>query len=447
MSIDNSINIINIMYKILDISNDPVLDNESLFIKITDGNIKHLLEFLDKDIDYSIYNINMNIIKKILNEKNIASEVYKPFYQILVDENKKFPDYLMLAHNKICKTSKNHEYIMTFGSGYIVRSKEENEYKPYSVVYTKKYNEELPEYTLINKKFLSKNISKRGLYMNSDLSSLSFSNSYNIEIPNYREEEIFKLMDTNGNYLTESIINNNKLELKSDEYSNLQKMRYTVDGLLKLNNKCVEANNNEINLNKCNNRIEQKWSKKNNTIKSQADNKCITSEPDTNTIKLLECKNPENQEEDQSQTWTYIKSDEDSINTNINNHSWRSHKGKSVVLVNSDNPWYHNKDMTGEMKLQEEIYPYSLKGDIQYEYGEASSKFILDTTKRNLGLGYSYKDRLGKPCKIDSKGNIVEGFNGQKIESRINKILDVLLIVLIVIIIYILIKKYCKSNP
>lgn len=129
---------------------------------------------------------------------------------------------------------------------------------------------------------------------------------------------------------------NNNLILKNNED---EKINYSVKGELKLNNKCIgvstedNLDDNFVYLQTCNNEINQKWYPFEDNFMSQFNHNCLTN--DNGIIKNKKCINNDN-----SQKWN-IEDVEQEINNEKN--LWKSTKGKLVMLIESNNPWYDNK--------------------------------------------------------------------------------------------------------
>jgi hypothetical protein len=120
--------------------------------------------------------------------------------------------------------------------------------------------------------------------------------------------------------------------------------------------------------------------------------------------------------------------DEDMEN---NYQNLNTYKGKRLVLVESDNPWYINKENVIELKyINNENYfgvrPKYLKG------ASFKSNTVYNTTSPNLGYGYSYADR---------KNTIIEKFTDNYKSNA-----DNIIIIMIVIVILLLAYNYYKNK-
>jgi hypothetical protein len=424
-------------YNITDINGEQILDNLCPFIKISIPNntIYNLLKFLDKTDEGSIFDINMDLINKILNEYKINNN-YKQFYQIYIKKDSPFPSFILLINSKYTKKGQRRNGIMKFNNGNLWTLHNDKNYIPFSIFYINHLND--INYYLVDKNFLTSNPQLyNGLYSSQEISSLSLGKSYSISIVTQQQNKQFRLMDNNGNYITHTP--SGKIELKTGEYSNLQNMDYSEDGLLMLDNNCLTIDtDNSITLKPCDNSSKQKWYKSNNTFISADTNSCLTSNSDT--VILDQCIPSGSENDDKSQDWTTVNGDNNT--SKQNNYRWQSYKGKAVVLVRSDNPWYQNKDITEESIFIEDEVPEGYGDKYIYKNGNFKSNFILDPTKSNMGYGYSYKSRLGKPCHVDSEGKIIEGFGDS--ESKFNKMLDLLIIVLSLMILFMFITRKLK---
>lgn len=110
-------------------------------------------------------------------------------------------------------------------------------------------------------------------------------------------------------------------------------------------------------------------------------------------------------------------------NVEPSSDKWEMQKGKKVILIEPDNPWWLNKINTAGQKINDQ------------------SKFVMDLDRPDMGYGYSYAARLGKPCTMkDNK--LFETFEPESNSLDFNSIASVLLLVLIFIIII----RSCVKN-
>lgn len=101
-----------------------------------------------------------------------------------------------------------------------------------------------------------------------------------------------------------------------------------------------------------------------------------------------------------------IESDTRSISTDLEStDSWITQKGKYVVLVQPDEPWYVTKEKERtnspiQVDMNEEDIEYMGTRNDFKENAEFHSNFERDDSKLHLGYGHSYKSRLhGKNCE------------------------------------------------
>lgn len=141
----------------------------------------------------------------------------------------------------------------------------------------------------------------------------------------------------------------------------------------------------------------------------QYDTKCLTV-GDNNGIYLKQYQNL------YEQIWNTEKSDVDTSSE----YSWDKYHGKTVVLVESDTPWYINEDNKDEQNIN---------NDVKYRnHSDYKSKIVLDHTSPNLGYGYSYADRQGISC------DKIERYEGNNTDN--NQIIFIILLILLLIIIW-----------
>ncbi len=132
----------------------------------------------------------------------------------------------------------------------------------------------------------------------------------------------------------------------------------------------------------------------------------------------------ENQYEDYS-----LDSDMENNHQNLN-----IYKGKRLVLVESDNPWYVNKENVIELKYINN-QNYFGKREKYPEGAVFKSNTVYNTTSPNLGYGYSYSDR---------KNAIIEKFTEKNNDDNTNA--DYIIIIMIVLIILLLVYNYYKNK-
>ena len=231
----------------------------------------------------------------------------------------------------------------------------------------------------------------------------------------------FRLQGYYGNkYITREnnkSIMRTKLDTDGNEF---QDFNYTIQGELKMGNKCLE-NNKTVSFKDCNGSHKQQWKydSDNNTIKLKNNTtKCLTISDNNTNIEVRKC----DKENDQIWAKEDLNDRDDVIG------DWNNVSGKRVVLVESDNPWYVNKVNATPTKYKKLEYDElkTTKGKKLYNHGNAKSIFKINPNSPNLGYGHSFASRLGIPCNI-------EGFGEKK---NPNEIIIIFIIVLILLVIY-----------
>jgi hypothetical protein len=390
-------------FTVTDINNNPLKNEKPIFIKIngkSEDNIELLLNIIDKEKDNIIYDINMKEVNNLLSKYKL-NNIYKPFYQIY----RIIPSILVLVHKDFVIPAQMKNNIMPFNKGYIILYEQVRNYAPFNVFYTMSVDR--PEHYLIKKELVqpSDEQPRIGLFSSFQLNALSLNKSNKI-IP-YTNSKVkqFRLLNNElGSYLSFTELDG--LKLTSDEYASYQKLKLK-NGLLEIDGKCITLDNNgEIKLDKCE-LVNDKsiWGVSDNSVISLNTGKCLDVALDNKKLILNDCKLKSN-----SATMDWSLKDIDNINdlgedeeeNHLYDKRWPTYKGRSVVLVNSDNPWYLNKDITLPQKINPEAVPLEYDEHtnilVNQTNGKFQSKFMINTKRPDLGYGYSYASRLGKPC-------------------------------------------------
>ena len=252
----------------------------------------------------------------------------------------------------------------------------------------------------------------------------------------------FKLVGNDNKYLT--VVNTTgemTPVLKPKQHELNQTFSYNAQGDLIFDNKCLTYNvkNQNIYFDSCdakkkialsdnipatflskaeNKNKNKKWIIANNNVSPSNDlNKCLESGENDNVL-IGNCNDSDEQ--------IWIIEDTDDIESD---YALNKYHGKTVVLVESDNPWYINQDVTIPQKMGNgklNLYDIAKYRD----NSNFKSTRILDSESPNLGLGNSYADRLGTKC------NRIENFGEYK-----NNNYQILICIIIIIIIFLLLKK------
>jgi hypothetical protein len=242
-------------------------------------------------------------------------------------------------------------------------------------------------------------------------------------------------------YLT--LNKNNTIGLDNKDKKFYQKLNYTSQGELKFGEKCISvpmddnSNDNFAYLQNCNNSTNQKWYPYRNNFISQFDQSCLNSK-DPITSESCDETN-ENQSWITETTKTVI---EDKLQETSDN--WVTQKGKRVILIEPDNPWYINKTKKpkGIIKTTRTV----LNQKSYRDNADYRSNFVMDTTKPHLGYGHSYASRAGRPvtcldnCEnVDPNSKIFEYFSSDGTDSKLfnfNIIISILLCLVVSLIVF-----------
>lgn len=236
---------------------------------------------------------------------------------------------------------------------------------------------------------------------------------------------------------------NNNLTLKpniDDKINNngteTQNINYSTQGELKMNGKCLgissfdeDISNNYVYVEDCNNSNKQKWYPYRDNIINQFNQSCLTTSENNSTVETQNCDFLNDY-----QKW-YIEDKENVLEDKLQetNDNWITQKGKKVILIEPDNPWYINKNG----KKPEGIIRQKLSKLNLTDYKNTAnfhSTFMMDTHKPHMGYGHSYEQRKGRPClcledchisKKESGFPTLENFNSDNQDNQDNKYLSI----------------------
>ena len=221
-----------------------------------------------------------------------------------------------------------------------------------------------------------------------------------------------------------------------------QKISYTIQGELKMNNKCIGLNNDTVNLQSCNNTIGQKWYPYRDNYVSSSDHKCLSN--DNGAIIRQKCNNNNTQKWYTDNYNSVIEQSQESY------EPWKTQSGKKVILVEPDTPWYINK----KKNIPEGIIRQSVKKLNQKEYrnnADFKSNFMMDVTRPDMGYGYSYAQRQGQrvlcldDCDKNSPDDILfEGFDNDTKQKKID--FNVIACSLLLLIFLLVVIRYYINN-
>jgi hypothetical protein len=354
--------------------NNP--SNNSLFIIINSNNINNLLIKIAKQTNTSIWNYNRIKIDELLKQRNLNPQyylslghiIYTPLYQ---------PTQIILVNKIITKPVVSFEQKLPYGNGFIYKPLSQfSNYTSIGYYYSENKFFDTSIIGLINEKgtipfsplYTDKNptnltLNNFNLFKTINDQNITLNKSYYLN-----KNSTFSLLNHNGNYLTN---NDNKAKMETNLSSSKQDISYNTQGELII------------------------------------DGKCLTN---------IEGNSYTNDEYSDDSEWDVNMSN---INIDPNNYEY---KGKTVVLVNSNNPWYINTDITSiEKNLYNNDFQSIENNKLPLFANFNSEELILDLKKSNeLKMNFNNIEKFGN---INDNNSIIY-----------NNYLIIILIFLIIII-------------
>lgn len=416
------------------------IDNDTPFVIINTTESYKLLKKIAKNKTSSIWEYNKKKFDDILKARNVDPDKFVSLGHVLY-KPKLGPKTFILCNKSICTPPTDNEEVMIYGNGKIVRPYAKlNDKTFYSLglFYTNgdKLNTDyigvIDDKYLLDIKLESSNETTDGLEQN-DFSLLG-ATKLGIKTINKNklltnDMKTMRIVNSSNKYLTDSDDESTKpyAKLKLKQKSLKQNFSYNAQGELISNGKCLtyENENEKAYFSNCDsNNKKQKWTIANNKISPTEDfSKCLESSDDN--VSIQKC------DKSIDQLW---ESEDIDIATS-SDYTWDKYQGKTVVLVESDNPWYINEDVTHQKKIKN--INYIPVDDIGYRFNaDFKSTRVLDITQPHIGFGHSIADRDGISC---SKVKQIEKFDGK--ESDDNQIIVIIMLIIIILIIY---KLYAK---
>jgi hypothetical protein len=348
------------------------------FLIISSDNVLNLLQ---ETSSKSIFKFNMKLIKSILKEydvEDISQYVSPGFVHIKQVE----PKQIILLNKNICSPVdiKQLYKIPINGISGNIWSYGQN-IKIFSMFYSDSdtsLQNDLKDIYTIDSRFLTKYKNQQNEFFLLNTNNTTYTINRNMF---KNGSSTMKIMANDYNYIT---ISDGKLILKSKNTSNMnQEVNYTVQGELKLDGKCITKLENKsksdydfslVSLEECSNDDSQKWYPYDGSFVSQYDTMCLSYDDETKTLKTKECTN------DSKETWNI----EFQHQVDPNDYNIPYFKGKSVVLVEADNPWYLNKDISNPSNYDDGSYIDNINKVSPRNYGiipeEDYIKNILNNT-------------------------------------------------------------------
>jgi hypothetical protein len=371
-----------------------------------------------KDKTYGIWDYNYSVLKQLFTEKNLNFKYYAPVGHVYLNNGDFKLSNILFANRQYAPIAQKFKFVATLSKGSLWEPiLDDDNYAALGLVYSDDITAPKSEMALIRRDMIHVNETDTK-YVTPFKGVFNLVNHTNVGriklLTNklYKSSKIFRLFNKDGKYLTE-IDGSAKMKDRIDQQN--QAVSYNAQGELTVGGKCLRGKNYEISLETCNGSREQRWLRKEDGYRTFDDDSCLTS--DNENISLKPCDDSddtnslyvENQESDDSNIY---------VSRSVTNNKY---KGKNVVLVEAENPWYANKDVT---VIQNAITPDSELTDIEYDFGAFKSNFNIDARRKDLGYGSSYASRQGEPC--------IEGFD----ESENRNILFILCILMVFLILY-----------
>jgi hypothetical protein len=218
----------------------------------------------------------------------------------------------------------------------------------------------------------------------------------------------FKLTNKKNKYLT--FIDNNA-KMKTKLYSNNQSISYNAQGELIINDKCLtKKGEKEVEFDVCKKDKNQSWDLDNKKIyPSSSPDHCLFSQNEK--IEINKCSDDENT----------IFNIEDDDTDRTSDYALKKYMGKTIVLVDSDNPWYLNKDTTVPVDFHKSL-------------------ITTPKTYRNAADFGDYKnpefEHFKQPSKKKSRDNKAKNKNKDIDSISQNQIIFLLLVMVALLFIY-----------
>ena len=368
------------------------INSKTKFLVISGPHIHKFLRRIAKNKTMTIYEYDMIALGEILKNRNIDVSNYSPLGNTIYTKGIE-PDKLILAHMSISVKPTALKEVATFDGGKIMKPiwapQNPTTTIPTAIgsIYVKNGSSHKNHLTKIA--MIPTSLT---LIQNKKAQSFSSTNDFFlIQSPNEPIKTIapvktnnphtMKLMSSNSKYLT--LVDGKDAKLMSPLYSSAQLVSYNAQGALVINDKCLTRNDSSspTSFKSCDpSSIKQKWSIYDGKIAALNTQQCLTQKQDD--IILEQCKDMD------EQTW-----DEEAEDTeNSSDFSWDFFKGRNVVLVESDNPWFINKNDTFVQKYIKPNVPdaslleYRANADVNFEQFNTTPPAPQDNTSRMIFL-------------------------------------------------------------
>lgn len=374
------------------------------FILVNCFEMHSLLKKIYSKGDVIICDYDYPKLKSIFKNHDLNFNNYVMFGNVCIT-SQFMPSTLLFGRveNNVIQKSVDLEKIATFGKGSIWSPVKISGYDNIGVIYSN--TDKKPKVNnigIINVDFtVPYDVSKNNL--------ITYGNEFGLLIHNVnggrtlwrskfnKNQESFKLLTKNGTMITKY---NNDISLKNPQ-PYLQDIQYTVQGDLMMGDKCIASNDSsDVYLDTCNGKINQKWFPYKNKFISEKSKKCLTA--DGSEISMSTCDSEFGRTSDSDRT-------NDSQEWNTQETDFYLNKpvvipGKTVVLVDSNDPWYINKNADRVPQKYKEPNVDNLNNHID-DQARFEARLLIDSNDRNLGYGYSRVDNVPVKCNIEGFGS------------------------------------------
>jgi hypothetical protein len=407
-----------------------IINNESPFVIIKSSEIYKYLQSIynTSNKNISIWEYKQDKVQYVLKDRNVNPSQFLILGNVLYKQNTYKPSMLILGNKSICKNPNSYEEIVSYEDGKIVKPKlsNDNEYEAIGLFYLK--NGDKLDYNnigLVPKKMIMQldPISNDNITIN-DYCLLSYV-PHGIKTINknkiFGTNKNIKLLSTSNKYLT--MTNTNEAKQQTKTSISKQTFSYNTQGELTNEGKCLtyDPKKSSIHFDLCNDNKTQKWNIFENTISPVYNfDKCLSTDSyDSDDLSLQSCVIKSD-----DQTWNTEGSDV----TNSSDYILPTFGGKTVILVQNENPFYLNKEYTVEMNYKKDNL--NLEDNIE----------DLENIDSTLAMNKEYAHyKSSQPLAISQKINInnnIEKFDADNNNTSYDKQIILILLLSILCIVF-----------
>lgn len=430
------------LVNITDIFGASVVTNKTPIIVLSSNQIYKIMKKQTDVKNASIWEIDNDRINIQLKNQNLDIDRFYPFGSFIFDNNDFGMKSILLGNKDNFYLSETTKRVDRINNGFISIpiSRSESQYYDFIGLQYENPNKKPQPVCLVPSNAI-KTINTDIILGPNKFNQLSLK-TYGVRDIMFskfiKNLPIYKIVNPRGKYIT-GLTNSNKLGLGDKLNRSGQVVSYNAQGELIIDGKCITTNDgNNILLDTCG-KNGQKWEIDGTQIKTKYNggDRCLT---DTSTS--ITDSESTNSGEGPLELHECTLNDFDTSSLDTHDQSWfrelvqhsnaseyklDSIKGKTVVLVDSDDPWYVNKDITVPKKHVDMFGIDNVNNEIHnYKLGDFKSYFNIDAGRPDLGYGYSYSSRQGEPC--------VEGFQNNETTDKTIIFMIICVIILIILV-------------